>query len=352
MRLFRPVRWLLLALLVSLIPASSYAGVFISVGFAPPALPVYDQPPCPEPGYMWIPGYWAYGDDGYYWVPGAWVPAPYDGALWTPGYWGWSDGLYVYHEGYWGPEVGYYGGVNYGFGYGGIGFAGGVWRGGVFAYNTAVMHVGVGGGWGGRVYADPGAVERGFVARDSHVAFSGGPGGIHHDPSPGERLADRDQHQGPSSYQVQHVAAARSDHSSYARSNGGHPGTLAVSRSLGAGSQSSHGAAGGYGASAGHSGSVGNAGAGSHGGQTGYAGAGRATPQSQNGSAGRSGAQPQGMTQSRGGEPGRSQNAAPSSQHSAPSGGSHAGPSGGGQHAAPASKSAPAAKSRPEDQKR
>ena len=109
---------------------------------------------------MWTPGYWAYGDDGYYWVPGAWVPAPYVGALWTPGYWGWGDGLYPWHPGYWGPHVGYYGGVNYGFGYGGIGFAGGLWRGGFFAYNTAVMHVGVGGGWGNRTYVDNNIVQR------------------------------------------------------------------------------------------------------------------------------------------------------------------------------------------------
>ena len=135
---------MLLALLVCLIPASSYAGVFISVGFAPPVLPVYVQPPCPEPGWMWTPGYWAYGPDGYYWVPGTWVPAPYVGALWTPGYWGWGTGLYVWHPGYWGPHVGYYGGVNYGFGYMGIGFVGGMWVGGVFRYNTAVMHVGPG----------------------------------------------------------------------------------------------------------------------------------------------------------------------------------------------------------------
>jgi hypothetical protein len=74
-------------------------------------------------------------------VPGAWVEAPYEGALWTPPYWGWYGGHYRFPSGLLGPHVGYYGGVNYGFGYGGIGFAGGEWRGGVFAYNTAVMHV-------------------------------------------------------------------------------------------------------------------------------------------------------------------------------------------------------------------
>jgi hypothetical protein len=54
------------------------AGLFISITVAPPALPVYVQPPIPGPGYMWTPGYWAWDDDGgdYYWVPGAWVAAP------------------------------------------------------------------------------------------------------------------------------------------------------------------------------------------------------------------------------------------------------------------------------------
>jgi hypothetical protein len=85
MQIFRSARLLLLAMLVSLIPASASAGVFISVGFAPPAMPVYVQPPCPEDGLMWTPGYWHYGEEGYYWVPGAWVPAPAPGLLWTPG---------------------------------------------------------------------------------------------------------------------------------------------------------------------------------------------------------------------------------------------------------------------------
>ena len=60
MRLARSVRWLLLALVVTvvaLVPLSSQAGVFISVGFAPPILPVYVQPVCPQPGLMWTPGY-------------------------------------------------------------------------------------------------------------------------------------------------------------------------------------------------------------------------------------------------------------------------------------------------------
>jgi hypothetical protein len=230
MRLFGSARWLLLALLLSVFPASSFAGVFISVGFAPPVLPVYEQPPCPEPGLMWTPGYWAYGDDGYYWVPGAWVPAPYEGALWTPGYWGWSNGLYVFYPGYWGPHVGYYGGVNYGFGYMGIGFVGGMWRGHDFVYNTAVMHVD--GRYIHNTYQDRTVVDRYTVARGSRVAFSGGPGGIRHDPVPEERMAMHEQHMGSTSFQAQHENSARGDRSSYFKSNGGRPANLAVSRPL------------------------------------------------------------------------------------------------------------------------
>ena len=209
MHILRSMRWLLLALLVSLVPASSYAGVFISVGFAPPVLPVYVQPPCPQPGLMWTPGYWAYGDDGYYWVPGAWVPAPYVGALWTPPYWGWSGGLYVLHTGYWGPHVGYYGGVNYGFGYMGVGFVGGEWRGHDFAYNTAVVHV------NNTVihntYVNETIVHNTTIVNNNRVAYSGGPGGIRHEPTPVEQQAMHESHVAPTSYQQQHMETARTD---------------------------------------------------------------------------------------------------------------------------------------------
>jgi uncharacterized membrane protein YgcG len=124
-----------------LAPTAAQARVFFSVRVAPPVIPVYTQPLCPGDGYIWTPGYWAYGDDGYYWVDGAWVLAPYEGALWTPGYWGYNDGLYVWNAGYWGPEVGYYGGIDYGFGYFGTGFYGGRWDRGHFFYNTAYNRI-------------------------------------------------------------------------------------------------------------------------------------------------------------------------------------------------------------------
>src|SRR5882757_7324139 len=101
MRTIQTIRTLFLAAVMMAIPAASFAqvSVGISVGFAPPAIPVYEQPQCPGEGYIWTPGYWAYGDDDYYWVPGTWVMAPEPGLLWTPGYWGFADGVYVFHRG-------------------------------------------------------------------------------------------------------------------------------------------------------------------------------------------------------------------------------------------------------------
>ena len=77
MQLLRTARWLLLVLLLPVIPASLHAQFSISVNFAPPEMPVYVQPMCPQPNLLWTPGYWSYDADngGYFWVPGAWVPA-------------------------------------------------------------------------------------------------------------------------------------------------------------------------------------------------------------------------------------------------------------------------------------
>jgi len=222
---------MLLAFLLSLVPASSFAGVLISVNIAPPVMPVYEQPPCPEPGWMWAPGYWAYGPEGYYWVPGSWVPAPYEGALWTPPYWGWSGGLYIFHPGYWGRHVGYYGGINYGFGYMGVGFVGGYWHGRDFLYNTAVVrvnnvHI-------RNVYVDRRIVERNTILNERRVSFNGGHDGIHHDMGPEEREAMHDRHMSETSMQMHHMETARNDRNFYARNNGGHPQTVAAERPMG-----------------------------------------------------------------------------------------------------------------------
>ncbi len=202
MRDIRTIRTLLFALLLSLVPAASLAGVFVSVNVAPPVLPVYAQPICPGDGYLWTPGYWANTGAGYYWVPGAWVLAPQPGLLWTPGYWGFAGGLYAWHTGYWGPHVGFYGGVNYGFGYGGVGFVGGRWEGGHFAYNTAVMHVNT------RVvhntYVDRTVIHNTTINRTSF----NGPGGINARPGREEQAAAGERHFGATPQQASHERVA------------------------------------------------------------------------------------------------------------------------------------------------
>jgi YXWGXW repeat-containing protein len=219
---------LLLGLAAALAPGASYGqvavGVGISVHIAPPAIPVYVQPPCPTEGYLWTPGYWAYGDDGYYWVPGVWVAPPRVGLLWTPGYWGWGGGVYAFHAGYWGPHIGFYGGVNYGFGYGGVGFVGGEWRGGHFAYNTAVVNVNT------TVIHNTYVNKTVVVNNTTRTSFNGGPGGINARANERELAASRETHVEATHEQRSHETSARSDKSNFYSQNHGKPANAAMSR--------------------------------------------------------------------------------------------------------------------------
>ena len=62
------------------------------------------------------------------------------GCLWTPPYWDFDNGRYRFHHGYWASRVGFYGGVDYGFGYPGSGYYGGHWDNGKFADNVATTN--------------------------------------------------------------------------------------------------------------------------------------------------------------------------------------------------------------------
>src|ERR1700728_1470985 len=183
MRKFSAVSSLFAGLALLSLPTVSFAGVFLSINIAPPALQVYQQPLCPTDGYLWTPGYWGYGNAGYYWIRGAWVAPPQAGFLWTPGYWGFSDGLYAFNAGYWGPTVGFYGGVNYGFGYGGVGFNGRRWEGGHFSYNTSVRRV--------NTTVIHNTYVQNVTNNNNHTSFNGGPGGISARPSSAETATAR-----------------------------------------------------------------------------------------------------------------------------------------------------------------
>jgi WXXGXW repeat (2 copies) len=231
MRFLNAMRWLaIVAMLFGGLAmsgtASAQVAVEFSVGFAPPELPVYEQPICPGDGYIWTPGYWAWDDDDqdYYWVPGTWVEAPEVGYLWTPGYWGWGGDAYAFHVGYWGPVVGFYGGIDYGWGYTGRGYYGGRWDGGHFYYNRAVNNVNV------TVIHNVYETRVENNVNVTRVSYNGGNGGVSVRATAQEEAASRERHIGPVATQNQHVQAARGNPELRASANRGKPPIAATAR--------------------------------------------------------------------------------------------------------------------------
>ena len=220
----------LVALGVFAVSATSHAewSIGVSVGFPPPALPFYEQPPIPAAGYLWTPGYWAYSaeDEDYYWVPGTWVLAPRPGYLWTPGYWAADGAYFAWHSGYWGPEVGFYGGINYGFGYFGVGFGGGYWRGNDFCYNRAVTNVNNVSVT--NVYNNTTIVNNRVTS--SRVSYNGGQDGIRLRPNGQDRAVARIRHLGATNEQLRHESAARSIPALRAAANHGQPPIAATQK--------------------------------------------------------------------------------------------------------------------------
>ncbi len=214
-----------LGAMTAALPAAAHAGAFIgiSVNVAPPLLPIYDQPPIPARGYIWTPGYWAWDGGDYYWVPGTWVLAPRHGYLWTPAYWDYGDGGYVFHEGYWGTQVGFYGGIDYGFGYTGDGYQGGYWNNNQFYYNQSVNNFG--GVHVANVYNRPVGGTRGAT-----VSYNGGPGGLNVRPTRAQLAVAHEARVAPTPMQLQNRRAAAATPLLHAATNHGLPPIAATSR--------------------------------------------------------------------------------------------------------------------------
>jgi hypothetical protein len=177
-------------------------GGTVSASIAPPPLEEDTQPECDVDGELWTPGYWGWGGSRYYWVPGAWIHPPGVGLLWTPGYWAYSGASFTFFPGYWGPHVGYYGGINYGFGYFGEGYSGGRWVGNSFAYNRTVNALNL-----ARIHN----VYSENVARPGNavrVSYNGGPGGTTARPSVQDRAAAVEPHIVPGLRQQQSAPLA------------------------------------------------------------------------------------------------------------------------------------------------
>jgi hypothetical protein len=226
MRIARLIFSLLFAVGVLGIPVESRAqlAVGISVRIGPPELPVYEQPLCPGEGYIWTPGYWAWDGDDYYWVPGTWVLAPEAGFFWTPGYWAWDRGSFIFYEGYWGPVVGFYGGINYGYGYSGRGYEGGRWDNGRFYYNRSVNNV--------NIHEIHNVYNTTIVNNTTltRISYNGGNGGINVRPTPQDEAVAHEKHISPLPVQIQHVEAARRNQALRASANYGKPPVAATPR--------------------------------------------------------------------------------------------------------------------------
>jgi hypothetical protein len=191
----------------------------------PPPLPSYEQPTIPAEGYLWVPGYWAWRKsvpDDYFWVPGTWVHPPQPGLLWTPPYWSRVDGGYAFHGGYWATEVGFYGGIDYGFGYSGDGYQGGRWENGAFLYNRSVNNLGslrIANVYDQAVNADN---------DDVRVSFNGGRRGTAARPTQYQQTQANSRHVGATAEQQKHFEFAAMDRSLYSKLTNGEPAVAAT----------------------------------------------------------------------------------------------------------------------------
>jgi len=189
------------------------------VAVRPPPLPSYDQPAIPAEGYVWVPGYWAWRKSvpDYFWVPGTWVRPPEPGLLWTPPYWARVNGGYAFHGGYWAAEVGFYGGIQYGFGYSGDGYQGGRWEDSTFVYNRALNNLG--------------SVEiknvydqaTSTVGPPSRVSYNGGQSGAHGRPTRHQEQLAGARHRDATDEQRRQFELAAMDRSLYSKLNDGKP---------------------------------------------------------------------------------------------------------------------------------
>ena len=207
-------------------PRRAEAAVPVSV--APPSLPSYAQPAIPADGYLWMPGFWAWREEvpDYYWVPGTWVKPPRPGLLWTPAYWSRTQGGYDFHAGYWAADVGFYGGIDYGFGYSGDGYRGGRWQNGAFLYNRSANNLGS----ANIAHAyDQAATTVGKPAQANfRASFNGGRQGTKAQPTSQQQELAHGRHFAPTAEQQNHFAMAAKDRSLYSKLNRGEPGVAAT----------------------------------------------------------------------------------------------------------------------------
>jgi len=97
---------LAVALSLGVLPAWS-AIEYIEVQSAPPA-PVVEVAPAPQPGQVWIPGYYDYRGSEYVWVQGHFEPARKGYVYMAPRY---EEREHRYYAGRWATEEEEHGGL-------------------------------------------------------------------------------------------------------------------------------------------------------------------------------------------------------------------------------------------------
>jgi hypothetical protein len=120
--------------------------------------------------------------------------------------------------------VGFYGGINYGFGFFGVGFEGGRWQGRQFFYNRYASNVNV--TVIHNVYNTT-VINQTTVNR---ISYNGGEGGLPARPTPEEQAWDRERHIPPVAAQVQHIQTARANPQLRASVNNGKPPIAATAK--------------------------------------------------------------------------------------------------------------------------
>jgi len=76
--------------------ATAQVSIGVTIGQPPPPQ-VYHVPPQPDPGFMWVEGYWYPQGHHYRWHDGYWTRAPFAGAYWVAPYYQGGQ----YYAGYW-----------------------------------------------------------------------------------------------------------------------------------------------------------------------------------------------------------------------------------------------------------
>src|SRR5262249_22158417 len=131
---------------------------------------------------------------------------------------------FAFHEGYWGPRVGFYGGIDYGYGYTSSGYYGGRWDHDRFYYNRSVNNVNV---TQVRNVYNTTVVNNVNVTR---VSYNGGNGGVQERATVQEKQADREHHICAVAAQQQHSQEARHDQALRASDNHGRPPIAATDK--------------------------------------------------------------------------------------------------------------------------